>query len=100
MDFSSFKRYISLIFFSLVLLSTVYAKDMKPVVCDQDYALCTSARCIPDPRNPDNAICDCVVSKGKSVGYKTCAEREPNKNKYKATRLISTFFHLNNLPQK
>lgn len=62
-----------------------------PNVCEQDYALCTSARCIPMPGSLTKAMCDCVVEKGNSVGYKTCEERKPKPNKYKAITLISTF---------
>lgn len=62
-----------------------------PIVCDQDYALCTSARCIPTPGSSTEAMCDCVVEKGNSVGYKTCEQRKPQQNKYKAITLISTF---------
>jgi hypothetical protein len=62
-----------------------------PVVCEQEYALCTSARCIPTPGSSTEAMCDCVVEKGNSVGYKTCEQRKPQKNKYNATTLISTF---------
>lgn len=62
-----------------------------PIICDQEYTLCTSARCIPMPGNPAKAVCDCVVEKGKSVGYKTCKERKPIRDRYKVTSLVSTF---------
>lgn len=62
-----------------------------PIVCDQEYALCTSARCIPSPDNSARAICDCVVEQGKSVGFKSCEERKPLQKKYGVKTLISTF---------
>ncbi|WP_454780344.1 hypothetical protein [Legionella sp. WA2022007384] len=62
-----------------------------PIICDQDYALCTSARCIPTPGSLTDAICDCVVEKGKSAGYKTCEERKPVRDRYKVMSLVSTF---------
>ena len=30
-------------------------------LCDQQFALCTSAPCIPQPGNPKVAICTCDV---------------------------------------
>ncbi len=63
----------------------------KPIVCKQAYALCTSAPCIPDPRHPDYAVCSCVVEKGESAGFKTCAERVPKQKQFNTTQLTSTF---------
>lgn len=63
----------------------------KPIVCNQGYALCTSASCIPDPRHPDYAICICDVKKGNSVGFSSCAVRAPKQNQYKTKIIISTF---------
>lgn len=62
-----------------------------PIICEQEYALCTSARCIPVPGSSNNAICDCVVENGKSAGYTTCEKRKPSQDKYKVTSLTSTF---------
>lgn len=73
----------------MFFLDVSYAAN--PVICNQEYALCTSAPCIPDARNAKYAICDCVVKKGESAGYKTCKQRKPGQDKYKVTRLISTF---------
>jgi hypothetical protein len=73
-------------------LTNSFAEDpATPIICDQDYALCTSARCIPAPGSSTHAICDCSVEKGQSAGYKTCKERKPVEDKYKVTSLISTF---------
>jgi hypothetical protein len=82
------KRLASLLFL-LFIAAAAYAAT--PVVCDQQYALCTSASCIPDPNNVHKAICNCVVQKGQSAGFKTCAKRAPKINKFKITQLISTF---------
>ncbi|KTD61442.1 hypothetical protein [Legionella spiritensis] len=71
--------------------SNYAAEQTQPIVCQQKYALCTSAACIPDPRHPDYAICACVVKNGYSVGYKTCEQRTPKEVQYEARRLVSTF---------
>ena len=63
----------------------------SPIICTQEYALCTSAPCIPDPRNPDYAICSCVVENGDSAGYQTCDKRTPKKGPFKARQVSSTF---------
>ena len=46
-------------------------------VCDQRYALCTNAACVPSATNPSILICDCVVKTGYAVGFKTCTQRAP-----------------------
>ena len=68
-----------------------YAVQNKPIVCTQEYALCTSAPCIPDPRHPDYAICSCAVENGNSVGYKNCKKRMPRQELFNAKQVISTF---------
>ncbi|HAU1152666.1 TPA: hypothetical protein JBI12_12105 [Legionella pneumophila] len=84
-------KWIGLIGVLLFLNNGFVQASATPVICDQEYALCTSARCIPTPGNSVNAICDCVVEKGKSAGYRTCKERKPVRDRYQVTSLISTF---------
>ncbi|MFG2760162.1 MauE/DoxX family redox-associated membrane protein [Streptomyces wuyuanensis] len=55
-------------------------------LCDQRYALCTSATCEPSPDDPSVVICRCVVEDGYSYGFASCDERAP-----KGDKLISTF---------
>ncbi|WP_406164557.1 MauE/DoxX family redox-associated membrane protein [Streptomyces sp. NBC_00996] len=55
-------------------------------LCDQRYALCTSAACEPSPNDPGIVICHCVVQDGYSFGFASCAERAPAQD-----RLVSTF---------
>jgi hypothetical protein len=68
-----------------------YAADRNPIVCKQQYALCTSAPCTPDPKHAGYATCECVVLQGDSVGYKTCAERAPIQVSNQSKKIISTF---------
>ncbi len=74
-----------------LLMSASYASQTKPIVCKQEYALCTSAPCIPDPRHPNYAICACVVLNGNSVGYKDCKQRLPKQDPFNVKQVISTF---------
>jgi peroxiredoxin/uncharacterized membrane protein YphA (DoxX/SURF4 family) len=46
-------------------------------LCDQRYALCTSATCHPSRTNPKISVCRCKVSSGYSVGFKSCRQRAP-----------------------
>ncbi|MHC5699968.1 MauE/DoxX family redox-associated membrane protein [Streptomyces tirandamycinicus] len=55
-------------------------------LCDQRYALCTSAACEPSPDDPNVVVCRCVVEDGYSYGFTSCAERAP-----RGDRLVSTF---------
>lgn len=57
--------------------ATGAAEEAAGVVCDQEYALCTSAPCVPDPRDPEKtAVCECVVHRGLSFGNTACAARK------------------------
>jgi hypothetical protein len=44
-------------------------------LCNQTFALCTTAPCAPSPTDPNISVCDCVVVNGYSVGFKTCTGR-------------------------
>jgi peroxiredoxin len=46
-------------------------------LCDQRYALCTDAACVPDATDPGIVICDCVVKTGYAIGFKSCQDRAP-----------------------
>jgi hypothetical protein len=93
MDFKCLSfRVIKLILPALVFtLTACTTLTNKPVICNQEYALCTSARCIPDPRHSGYAICDCVVEKGTSVGFSNCTTRAPVKTQYQTQQITSTF---------
>jgi hypothetical protein len=55
-------------------------------LCNQSYALCTTAACEPPDGNSTTVSCPCVVLDGYSFGMKTCSERAPS-----GENLISTF---------
>lgn len=85
-------RHYYVAFALLLLFNSTFANTAsQPIVCSQEYALCTSAPCVPDPRHPGYALCSCVVEKGESVGYKTCQQRAPQTNQFKVKQLLSTF---------
>jgi thiol-disulfide isomerase/thioredoxin len=49
-------------------------------LCNQTFALCTTAPCVPSPTDPNISICDCVVVNGYSVGFKSCTDRTQSGN--------------------
>lgn len=63
-----------------------------PVICNNTFALCTSAPCIPDPNDPEGtAICSCEVTKGANYGTSICGDRHLVKNRTGADQLVSTY---------
>lgn len=67
-------------------------KNSKGIICDNEYVLCTSAPCIPDPSNPDsNAICRCDVNKGLNFGFSECKNRTPVTDSNDVKKALSTF---------
>lgn len=59
--------------------------------CNGPYALCTSAKCIPHPENPQKTLCFCDVLDGKSMGTKSCKDLQPTKDKNGIWTAYSTF---------
>ena len=46
--------------------------------CQQQFALCTSAPCIPEPGNPKVAICTCDVEDGPNLATLACDTVKPS----------------------
>jgi hypothetical protein len=53
-------------------------------LCNQTFALCTTAPCVPSPSDPNISVCECVVVNGFSVGFKPCPERAQSGNKVRS----------------
>src|SRR2546429_8659215 len=47
-------------------------------LCQQQFALCTSAPCIPEPGNPKVAICSCDVEQSASLATVECDTVKPS----------------------
>jgi hypothetical protein len=56
-----------------------YEQAAKPgmELCKHQYALCTSALCIPQPDDPTKAICFCGVEEGASMSSVPCNTIQP-----------------------
>lgn len=46
-------------------------------LCNQPYALCTSAQCTASPNNPNIVICNCPIENGCSMGKANCSALQP-----------------------
>ena len=77
---------------AVALVASGYtAVEKKIKTCDQQYALCSAAQCIPNPENSDEAICFCVVKEGVSLGKIPCDQRIPFTDKQGLRHVVSTF---------
>jgi len=88
--------FLFILVFCVFLLTGFQAQaekgDGAGIICDNEYALCTSAPCIPDPSNPDSkAICSCEVNKGKNFGMSSCESRTPVTDSNGVTKTLSTY---------
>ena len=73
-------------------VSTGYAqKAEKNHVCEHQFALCTSAHCIPQPGDPTKAICFCDVEEGKSLSTVPCDSIKPSTDDNGIRTVYSTF---------
>jgi hypothetical protein len=79
----------------VVACGVAKSKGDELYLCKQEYALCTSARCIPDPLNPKVAICFCDVEEGYSMASVPCEKTAPaNENGIKT---VTSAFSLEQL---
>jgi hypothetical protein len=51
--------------------------ESENYVCEHQYALCTSAPCVPEPGDSNEAICFCDVEEGKSLSTEPCESVRP-----------------------
>lgn len=63
----------------------------KNHLCEQPFALCTSAVCVPSPEDSEKAVCFCDVENGPSMGTKPCGDLKPSKDKNGITTLYSAY---------
>ena len=60
-------------------------------LCQHEYALCTSALCVPDPGNPEKAICFCDVEQGTNMATVDCDKLKPSTDANGIRTVYSTF---------
>jgi hypothetical protein len=77
--------------------SGIAGAQEKGLLCHQQFALCTSAPCIPSPGNPKVALCTCDVwSKGATAGTSGVASCDAVKPSTDANgwRTVYSYFSL------
>lgn len=60
-------------------------------LCKHQFALCTSALCVPQPGDPTKAICFCDVEQGPSMSSVPCDQLQPSTDENGITTLFSAF---------
>jgi len=93
---ASFVIGMGIILFGFFIFNT-YNKSSY-IMCNQPYALCTSAKCVPNPDNYNQTICNCDIEHGDSIGTKQCDQLKgyiENNIKY----IFSTFSPLQSVKQ-
>src|SRR5262245_31822882 len=63
---------------STIALGNEQAAGPSMQLCKHQYALCTSALCIPQPGDPTKAICFCDVQDGASMASVPCNTVQPS----------------------
>ena len=76
LSFASFLLVAAIAVFTLAFGSEQAAKSNMQL-CKHQYALCTSALCIPQPGDPTKAICFCDVEEGASMSSVPCNTNQP-----------------------
>ena len=77
LSFGSFLLIAAAAVFTIAFGNEQAAKsDMQ--LCKHQYALCTSALCIPQPDDPTKAICFCAVEEGASMSSVPCNTIQPS----------------------
>lgn len=75
----------------VVVLGCNPSSKTNAQICDQQYALCTSAICVPQPGDPTKAVCICDVQQGKSMSTVPCNTLQPSTDENGIRTLFSTF---------
>jgi len=73
-----------------VAFSNVQSSNANQL-CKQQFALCTSALCVPQPGDPTKAICICDVKEGASMSTVSCDTIAPSTDSNGIRTLYSTF---------
>jgi hypothetical protein len=71
--------------------TTTPASSLTMYLCKQQYALCTSAVCIPEPGDPTKVICNCDVEDGASMASVACDTLQPSTDANGIRTVFSTY---------
>src|SRR5438067_12313695 len=82
---------ILLVVAAAVLGSVVPPAQAENYFWQQQFALCTSAPCIPEPGNPKVAICTCDVEDGPNLATLACDTVKPSTDANSVRTVYSQF---------
>jgi hypothetical protein len=75
-----------------IVVASGYSKvKSENRVCNQQFALCTSALCVPQPGDATKAICFCDVKQGHSMSTVPCDQLRPSTDENGIRTVYSTF---------
>jgi hypothetical protein len=77
LSFASFLLIAAAAVFTIAFGNEQAAKSTMQL-CKHQYALCTSALCVPQPGDPTKAICFCAVEEGASMASAPCNTIQPS----------------------
>ena len=80
-----------IIVFGMLLGASSYSSTGSFQLCSHKYALCTGAKCIPQPGNTNLAICPCTVEEGLSAATVACDTLKPFTDSLGVHTIFSTF---------
>ncbi len=86
-----FSYFIPIVVALTVAFSYKKAGGPKMHLCEHQFALCTSARCIPEPGQSDKAICFCDVVNGPSMSTIGCEAVKPTTDSHGVRTIYSAF---------
>jgi hypothetical protein len=77
---------------AVAIISFSYSKiSNSNQLCQHEYALCTSALCIPEPGDLTKAICFCDVEEGHNMSTVPCESLKPSTDANGIRTVYSTF---------
>jgi hypothetical protein len=87
---------IKFLTFAVIVAVSAAFGSTKPAsaenyLCRQQFALCTSAPCIPQPGNSKVAMCTCDVEDGPSVATVACDTVKPSTDEYGVRTVYSQY---------
>ena len=75
-----------------IVVASGYSKiKSENRLCNQQFALCTSALCVPQPGDTTKAICFCDVKEGFSMSTVPCNQLTPGMDENGIRTIYSTF---------
>lgn len=76
---------------AVVSVAATNSSSSTNQLCKHEFALCTSALCVPQPGDPSKAICFCDVMEGPSLSTVPCHTIAPTTDNNGIRTVYSTF---------